>query len=34
MMTSLAFELRNHPRIVDPEMYLDAVEDLRAKLDL
>ena len=34
MITYLEFELRNHPRIDDPEMYLDAVEDLRAKLDL
>jgi hypothetical protein len=30
----LEFELRNHPRIDDPEIYLDALEDLRAKLDL
>ena len=34
MVTYLEFGLRNHPRIEDPEMYLDAVEDLRAKLDL
>jgi hypothetical protein len=34
MVTYLEFELRNHPRIKDPEIYLDAVEDLRAKLDL
>lgn len=34
MVTYLEFELRNHPRIDDPEIYLDAVEDLRAKLDL
>ena len=34
MITYLEFELRNHPRIEDPEIYLDAVEDLRAKLDL
>ncbi len=34
MVTYLEFELRNHPRIEDPEIYLDAVEDLRAKLDL
>ena len=34
MVTYLEFELRNHPRIEDPEVYLDAVEDLRAKLDL
>lgn len=34
MVTSLEFELRNLPRMEDPEMYLDAVEDLRAKLDL
>jgi hypothetical protein len=34
MVTYLEFELRNHPRIEDPEMYLGAVEDLRAKLDL
>ncbi len=30
----LEFELRNHPRIDDPDIYLDALEDLRAKLDL
>jgi hypothetical protein len=34
MVTYLEFDLRNHPRIEDPEMYPDAVEDLRAKLDL
>jgi hypothetical protein len=34
MVTHLEFELRNRPRIEDPEMYLGAVEDLRAKLDL
>ena len=30
----LEFELRNHPRIDDPDIYLEALEDLRAKLDL
>ena len=34
MFTYLEFELRNHPRIEDPDIYLDAVEDLRAKLDI
>lgn len=34
MITYLEFELRNHPRIEDPEIYLDAVEDLRAKLGI
>lgn len=34
IVTYLEFELRNHPRIEDPEIYLDAVEELRAKLDL
>jgi hypothetical protein len=34
MVTYLEFELRNHPRIEDPEIYLDAVEDLRAKLGI
>ena len=34
LVTYLEFELRNHPRIEDAETYLDAVEGLRAKLDL
>ncbi|MCP5043545.1 MAG: DUF4388 domain-containing protein [bacterium] len=34
MVTYLEFELRNHPRIEDPDLYLDAVEDLRASLDI
>jgi hypothetical protein len=34
MVTYLEFELRNHPRIEDPEIYLDAIEELRAKIDL
>lgn len=34
MVTYLEFELRNHPRIDDPGVYLDAVEGLRATLDL
>lgn len=34
MITYLEFELRNHPRIEDPDVYLDAVEGLRATLDI
>ncbi len=34
MITYLEFELRNHPRIDDPDVYLDAVEGLRATLDI
>ncbi len=34
MITYLEFELRNHPRIEDPDIYLDAVEGLRATLDI
>ncbi|MDP6980188.1 MAG: DUF4388 domain-containing protein [Myxococcota bacterium] len=34
MITYLEFELRNHPRIEDPGIYLDAVEGLRATLDI
>ncbi len=34
MVTYLEFELRNHPEIEDAEVYLDAVEGMRAKLDL
>ena len=34
LVTYLEFELRNHPRIQDPEHYLEAVDGLRAKLEL
>jgi len=34
LVTYLEFELCNHPRIEAPEVYLDAVEELRATLDL
>jgi hypothetical protein len=30
----LEFELRNHPRIQEPEVFLEAVEELRASLEL
>jgi hypothetical protein len=32
LVSYLEFELRNHPRIEDPEVYLEAVEGLRANL--
>jgi len=34
LVAYLEFELRNHPRIDEPELYLSAVEDLRAQLEL
>ena len=34
LVTYLEFELRNHPHIDDAEIYLEAVEGLRAKLDI
>ncbi len=34
VITYLEFELQNHPRIEDPEVFLQAVEGLRASLDL
>lgn len=33
LVTYLEFELNNHPRVDDAEMYLDAVETLRAKIE-
>ena len=33
-VTYLEFELRNHPKIDDAEVFLDALEELRAKLDI
>lgn len=33
LISYLEFELMNHPRIEDPEVFLDAVEGLRAKLE-
>jgi len=33
LVTYLEFELQNHPRIDDPDEYLDALEGLRAKID-
>ncbi len=33
LVSYLEFELRNHPRIQEPEHFLEAVEDLRAKLE-
>lgn len=33
LVSYLEFELRNHPRIQEPENFLEAVEDLRAQLD-
>jgi hypothetical protein len=33
LVTYLEFELQNHPRIDNPEEYLDALEELRAKID-
>ena len=34
LVAYVEFELRNHPRIQEPEHYLEAVEGLRAKLEL
>jgi hypothetical protein len=34
LVAYLEFELRNHPRIQEPEHFLEAVEGLRAKLEL
>ena len=34
VVTYLEFELRNHPKIDDAEIYLDALEGFRAKLDI
>ena len=33
LVSYLEFELRNHPKILEPENFLEAVEDLRAQLD-
>jgi hypothetical protein len=33
IVSYVEFELRNHPRIQEPEHFLEAVEDLRAKLE-
>jgi hypothetical protein len=33
LITYLEFELQNHPRIEDPDVYLEALEGLRAKID-
>ena len=33
LLSYLEFELRNHPRIPEPEIFLEAVEDLRARLE-
>ena len=33
LVSYIEFELKNHPRIDDADRYLDAVEDLRAKID-
>jgi hypothetical protein len=34
VVTYLEFELRNHPKIADAEIFLDALEGLRATLDI
>ncbi len=33
LVSYLEFELRNHPRIPEPEIFLEAVQDLRARLE-
>lgn len=33
LVSYLEFELRNHPHIPEPELFLEAVEELRAQLD-
>jgi hypothetical protein len=33
LVSYMEFELRNHPRIQEPEYFLEAVEELRAKLE-
>jgi len=33
LISYLEFELMNHPRIEDPDVFLDAVESLRAKIE-
>jgi hypothetical protein len=32
LISYLEFELANHPRIEEPEIFLEAVEELRARL--
>jgi hypothetical protein len=34
LVSYMEFELRNHPRIQEPEHFIEAVEDLRAKLEV
>jgi hypothetical protein len=32
LMSYLEFELANHPKIDDPEVFLDSIEELRSRL--